>query len=112
MKVDVALLGSRPYCSPYGHCGRKATWNLKGKFSELRSCMKCGRPGLPVANSLCIRSLWTQSNVEPELNANFTEGADNVRLKGTICGQIQSSASTPYGLCERKATLNQKDVRR
>ena len=50
-----------------------------------------GCPGLPVANSLCIRSLWTQSNVEPELNANFTEGADNVRLKGTICRQIQSS---------------------
>ena len=40
MKVDVAVLGSRPYCSPYGHLGRKATWNLNGKFSELRSCVK------------------------------------------------------------------------
>ena len=43
MKVGVAVLGSMswdpcPYYSPYGLCGRKATFTSNS--SELRSCVK------------------------------------------------------------------------
>ena len=55
MKVEVAVLGSPSLNSPYGLCGRKATFQ-EGWESEIRSCVcvcesRGGRPGLPVPNS-------------------------------------------------------------
>ena len=53
VKVEVAVLGSPSLNSPYGLCGRKATFQ-EGWESEIRSCVcvcesRGGRPGLPVS---------------------------------------------------------------
>ena len=42
MKVEVAILGSPSPNSPYGLCGRKATFEEEegGRVSKLKSCVK------------------------------------------------------------------------
>ena len=53
VKVEVAVLGSPSLNSPYGLCGRKATFQ-EGWESEIRSCVcvcesRGGRAGLHVS---------------------------------------------------------------
>ena len=77
MKVEVAVLGSPSLNSPYGLCGRKATFQ-EGWESEIRSCVcvcvkvevaVLGSPSLNSPYGLCGRKATFQDGWESEIRS-------------------------------------------
>ena len=65
--------------------------------------------GSPVPNSpygVSVRSLWTSSNTELELECSVSASELRSCVKVEVAVLGSPVPNSPYGLCGRKATLN------
>ena len=98
VKVEVAVLDSL-YLSPYGLCGRKATLNSNHCGSELRSCVNVE---VAILNSHSLTVLMVSVDVRQHL----LRAQDLCKGRGSRSGL--AVPNSPYGLCGREATLNER----
>ena len=102
VKVEVDVFGSLSLIlSPYGLCGRKAT--LKNRVQELCKSLG-GHPCTPLPIPSLVVLMVSVDVKQHQLN-NRAQELCEIQASGRPGLPVPNS---PYGLCERKATLNEQ----